>query len=179
MFRLILPPRTVKATTAAMLATAFLFAPNRPASAGVPAKMPPRELVGTWTLVAADVRHPDGSIGRDYGEAPRGSLMIDARGRYALQIYKRERPRFASGDKASGTPEEYRATVMGMSMHFGRISVDAATRTLVFAIDEASFSNWNGVQQKRHYELMRGELSYSVEARPNGDVPISIWRRVT
>ncbi len=178
MFKFILPPRTIEVAAAAVLATSSLFAPNQPAIAGTPARMPPRELVGTWTLVAADVRHPDGSIGRDYGEAPKGRLMIDARGRYALQIYKSERPRFASGDKARGTPEEYRETVMGMSTHFGTISVDAATRTLIFAIDEASFSNWNGVQQKRHYELKRGELSYSVEARPNGDVPISIWRRV-
>ncbi|MGH6617481.1 lipocalin-like domain-containing protein [Sphingomonas sp.] len=176
MFKLMPPPRTIEVAAAAVLATASLFAFGQPTTAR--ATVPPRELVGSWTLVAADVRHPDGSIGRDYGEAPKGSLMIDARGRYALLIYKSERPKFASGDKAKGTPEEYRDTVLGMSTHFGTVAVDAATKTLTFTIDQASFSNWNGAKQQRHYELKRGELSYTVEARPNGDVPISIWRRI-
>ncbi len=104
--------------------------------------------------------------------------MIDAQGRYALLIYKSERPKFALGDKAKGTPEEYRDTVLGMSTHFGTIAVDAAAKTLTFAVDQASYANWNGAKQQRHYELKRGELSYTVEARPNGDVPISIWRRI-
>ena len=41
-------------------------------------------LVGTWTLVAADVQHPDGSRARDYGAAPKGLLLIDAQGHYSL-----------------------------------------------------------------------------------------------
>ena len=32
-------------------------------------------MVGTWTLVAADVLHPDGSRARDYGAAPKGMLV--------------------------------------------------------------------------------------------------------
>ncbi|HEY9429280.1 MAG TPA: lipocalin-like domain-containing protein, partial [Gemmatimonadaceae bacterium] len=53
-------------------------------------------LAGTWTLVAADLLHPDGSRTRDYGAAPKGRLIVDAGGHYSLQIFKSERPRFAS-----------------------------------------------------------------------------------
>jgi hypothetical protein len=69
---------------------------------------PPRNalasLVGTWTLAAADVVHPDGRCERDYGSVPMGLFMVDAQGRYSLRIFRSDRPRFASGDKAKGPP---------------------------------------------------------------------------
>jgi hypothetical protein len=135
-------------------------------------------LAGTWALVAADVLHADGTRARDYGAAPKGLLLIDAQGRYALQIFKAERPRFASGDKLTGTPAEYEAAVLGSSTHFGTISVDPVGGTLTFQIENASFPNWEGAEQKRHYELNGDELSYRVPTRPDGNTPISVWRRL-
>lgn len=136
-------------------------------------------LKGVWTLVAADVRHPDGSVGQDYGDAPAGRLTIDADGRYALQIFDTARPRFASGDRANGTPGEYRGTVMGLSTHYGTLEIDPVGGTLTFNIEQASYANWNGATQQRKYELDGDLLTYRVPPRPNGDVPISIWRRLS
>lgn len=136
-------------------------------------------LEGVWTLVAAEVRHPDGSVARDYGDAPAGRLTIDAGGRYALQIFNTARPRFASGDRANGTPDEYRGTVMGLSTHYGTLEIDPAAGTLTFNIEQASYANWNGAIQRRQYELDGDQLTYRVPPRPNGDVPVSIWRRVS
>jgi hypothetical protein len=136
-------------------------------------------LAGTWTLVAADVLHPDGTQARDYGAAPKGLLLIDREGRYSLQIFKAERPRFATGDKFSATDTEYKAAVLGSSTHFGTISIDAAAGALTFKIDAASFPNWEGgVLQTRPYELRGDELSYRSPPRPGGDIPISIWRKL-
>jgi hypothetical protein len=134
-------------------------------------------LTGTWKLAAADVIHPDGRRERDYGAAPQGLLMIDGEGRYSLQIFKAERPRFASGDRAKGTPAEYAAAVLGSSTHFGELSVDPAAHLLTFKVAAASFPNQDATVQKRTYELVGDELSYRVAPRPNGDVPISVWRR--
>jgi hypothetical protein len=143
---------------------------------------PPRDalavLVGTWTLQAADVVHPDGRRERDYGSAPRGLFMVDAQGHYSLQIFRSDRPRFASGDRAKGTPEEYSAAVQGTSTHFGTVSVDSVAHVLSFQIEAASFPNQDGTTQRRAYELEGDVLSYKVAPRPNGDVPISIWRRL-
>lgn len=135
-------------------------------------------LAGSWTLVAADVQHPDGSRTSDYGARPKGLLLIDSRGHYSLQIFKAERPTFRAGDKAKGTPDEYRAAVMGSSTHYGTLRVEPGRGVLVFHIEGASFPNWEGQEQRRQYELENGRLSYRVAARPNGDVPISVWRRI-
>jgi hypothetical protein len=135
-------------------------------------------LAGTWALVAADVLHRDGTRTRDYGAAPKGVLLIDGDGHYSLQIFKAERPRFATGDKLAGTAGEYKEAVLGSSTHFGTIAVDAAEGTLTFKIDSASFPNWEGAAQIRHYELRGDELSYRVPPRPDGDIPISVWQRL-
>jgi hypothetical protein len=149
-----------------------------PATQATAAPAPDFPLAGTWTLVAADLIRPDGVRVRDYGDAPPGLMMIDAQGRYTVQIYRSDRPRFASGDKKTGTPAEFEAAVMGSSTHFGTVAIDKEARTLTFSIATAAFSNWEGTQQKRSYELNGDELSYRVPARPDGYIPLSVWRRV-
>lgn len=135
-------------------------------------------LAGSWSLVAADVMHADGTRARDYGAAPKGLLLIDTAGHYSLQIFKSERPRFTAADKLAGTEGEYKAAVLGSSTHYGTVNIDAAAHTLTFKIEAASFPNWEGAVQTRSYELKGDELSYRVPARPNGDTPISVWRRL-
>jgi lipocalin-like protein len=161
--------------TAGLVAQALLVVIPATAHAASPSAAP---LVGTWTLMAADVLHADGTRTRDYGAAPKGLLEIDANGRYSLQIFKSERPRFAAGDKLAGTDTEYRSAVLGSSTHYGTISLDAPHGTLTFNIEAASFPNWEGAAQTRHYELNGDELSYRVPPRPDGNTPISVWRRL-
>ena len=166
---------TLKAGIIGMALVATLITSSASRADSSPAVSP---LAGTWTLVAADVVHADGSRARDYGAAPKGLLLIDAAGHYSLQIFKSERPRFAAADKLAGTDGEYRAAVLGSSTHYGTVIIDATAGTLTFKIEAASFPNWDGVAQTRRYELKGDELSYRVPARPNGDTPISVWRRL-
>jgi len=166
---------TLKIRAAVVLClTGALLVPVVRADVAVPAP----SLAGTWSLIAADVLHADGTRARDYGAAPKGLLTIDTEGRYSLQIFKAERPRFASGDKQTGTPAEFEAAVLGSSTHFGTISIDPAGGTLTFHIENASFPNWEGTAQKRSYQLQGDELSYRVPPRPDGNTPLSIWRRL-
>jgi hypothetical protein len=135
-------------------------------------------LAGTWTLTAADRLKPDGTRARDYGQHPKGRLIIDAQGRYSLQIFDGDRPRIAAGDKAKATPEELAGAVIGSSTHYGTVAIDPAAHVLVFRIDGASFANWDGTEQRRKYVLTADSLSYQVPTpRPDGSIPISEWRR--
>jgi hypothetical protein len=54
-------------------------------------------LAGTWDLVSAYEIRPEGTRTTNYGEHPKGLLMVDGAGHYSLQIFKLGRPVFASG----------------------------------------------------------------------------------
>jgi len=135
-------------------------------------------VVGTWTLTAAERLLPDGTRVADYGASPHGLVIFTADGYYSVQIYRAERPRFSAGDKLKGTPEEYKEASLGMSVHFGRYTVDPAKGTITFHIDRAGFPDWDGTTQVRAYEMKGDELSWKVPPRPDGSVPITILRRV-
>jgi hypothetical protein len=135
-------------------------------------------VVGTWTLAAAERLLPDGTRVSDYGASPHGLVIFTADGYYSVQIYRAERPRFSSADKLKGTPEEYKDASLGMSVHFGRYSVDPAKGTITFHIDRASFPNWDDTTQVRAYDLKGDELSWKVPPRPDGSVPVTRLRRV-
>ncbi len=148
------------------------------ALAGTAATAAEPMLAGTWTLTAADRLKPDGARARDYGEHPKGRLIIDAQGRYSLRIFDGDRPRIASGDKRTATPEENAGAVLGSSTHYGTVAIDVAAHVLVFKIEGASFANWEGTEQRRKYALTDDTLSYQVPTpRPDGSIPISEWRR--
>jgi hypothetical protein len=137
-------------------------------------------LVGTWTLVLVDNVLPDGSRVQLYGPQPQGLLILDAQGRYSLQILRAGRARFASNDKNQGTAEENQAMVRGSNSHFGRYSVNEMERTLTFHIDHASFPNWEGTEQKRAFILDGDELTYTVPTPTTGGaaaVGEVKWRR--
>lgn len=139
-----------------------------------------KELVGTWTLVACDNVYPDGRRVQLYGPAPQGLLMFDGEGRYSLHILRAGRARFAANDKSQGTPEEYKAAVLGSNSHFGRYTVDGAKGTLTFHIDHASFPNWEGTEQQRTFTLDGDELTYTVPVPTSGGataVGEVKWRR--
>lgn len=136
-------------------------------------------LQGTWVMESAYEIHSDGSRTTNYGEHPKGLFSVDAAGRYNMQIFKVGRPAFASGDKARGTPEEYRAAVVGSSTHIGKVTINAVRHQLIFAVDAASFPNWEGKTQVRNYSYENGVLSYAVPASASGSgtVAYSVWRR--
>jgi hypothetical protein len=135
-------------------------------------------LVGTWTLVLVDNVLPDGSRTHLYGEQPRGILMFDAGGRYALQIFSAGRPRFAANDKSKGTPEEYKAAMQGSNAHFGRYTVHD-NGAITFHIEHASFPNWEGTEQKRSFTLTGDELKYLVPTPTTGGNATGevVWKR--
>lgn len=87
----------------AIVALAILFA------AGNAFAQTAKDLVGTWTLVSADI----------FGANPRGILMLDANGHISATLMKSDLPRYAANNRGQGTAEENKATVQGMITWFG------------------------------------------------------------
>lgn len=141
----------------------------------------PLEMQGSWEMTQAYEILADGTRVTNYGEHPAGLMLVDGEGRYAIQIYRRDRPDFASGVKATGTEAELRAAVNGSSTHFGRVAVDPEQHILVFSVEASSFPNWQGKKQVREYSFAGGQLSYAVPAAAsgNGTVAWSVWRKLS
>jgi len=137
-------------------------------------------LQGTWRMEEAYERRADGSVTHAYGLHPQGLMMVDAAGRYSIQIFRPDRAPFRSGDKTNGEAIEYRDAVIGSSTHFGAVRIDSAHHQLVFAVEAASFPNWNGKTQVRDFTYRDGLLSYAVPASAsgNGTIAYSVWRRI-
>jgi hypothetical protein len=134
-------------------------------------------LVGTWTLTAADKILPDGKQVPDYGTDPHGIAIFTADGRYTVEIFRADRVKFASGDSANGTLDEYKSALLTMSCHFGRYTIDLANGTITFVIDSSSFPNLAGTTQVRNFTLHGDQISWRVPPRPDGSIPISIFKR--
>jgi hypothetical protein len=138
----------------------------------------PFKLAGTWVMESAYEIRADGTRTTNYGEHPHGLMMVDASGRYSIQIFRPDRPNFASGAKADGRPDEYRQAVLGSSTHFGHVTVDAPAHQLIFDVEASSFPNWEGKRQPRDYTYSRDILTYAVPASASGDgtIAYSVWR---
>ena len=165
--------------SAVVIVVAIAIAACAPAVATAPRPPAPRTLAGTWQLIAANDRHADGTETAAYGDHPRGLLIVDPDGRYSLQIYRADRPRFGSNVKSAGTADEYRAASLGSSAHYGTCSIDEAAHMLEFRIAAASYPNWDGTVQRRRFTLDGDVLRYEVPATAanTGSTPISVWRR--
>jgi hypothetical protein len=133
-------------------------------------------FAGTWILVAADLEKPDGTRVHEYGEHPKGRMMIDAKGRYSIQIYQPGLPNFAANEPEP-TPKEYHDAMEAASTHYGMVTADWANHILRFAIDEALYPNLRASVQMRSFQFDGEVLSYRIPPSPQGIVRISAWRR--
>ena len=102
-------------------ATLFVaFAPAQTAAQSI------KDVAGTYTLVS-ETREQDG-VKTDL--PTKGSLSLDASGRYMLTTVQPNLPKIASNNRMTATPEENKAIVSGIVAHFGTYSIDG--NNLVF-----------------------------------------------
>lgn len=134
-----------------------------------------KDLVGAWTI-ASVITEQGGTQVEPFGSDPRGVLMLDANGRYALVLLRPDLPPFVSTNRTAGTPEENRAVVQGTIAHFGTYAVEG-DGTLVFRIEGSTFPNWDGAEQKRSFTLTEDTLEYTVPAASGGGTGRVVWTR--
>jgi Lipocalin-like domain len=135
-----------------------------------------KDLVGAWTLISSDTVSPGGSRAPTLGANPTGSLIFIGEGRFIWLFLSADLPKFASNNRAKGTPEENAAIVKGSISTFGTYSV--AGKDLVLRIEQSTFPNWIGTEQKRTIITITGdELKWTNPAGATGGVAELAFKR--
>lgn len=135
------------------------------------------DLRGTWTLVSS-VTDKDGKKTEQFGHGAKGMMSLDADGKFMLTIIGPDLPRFAANSRAAGTAEENKAVVSKSIGMIGTYSINPADKTLTFRVESATFSNWNGTEQKRLIVTAgKDELRYITPTASSGGVGTVTWKR--
>jgi hypothetical protein len=135
------------------------------------------QIIGTWTYVSVDLVRPDGAREPLFGPNPQGQASFDGNGRYILMTARAGQAKFASTNRLEGTPEENKAVVQASIAHFGRYTVDEASKTITFHIETSTFPNWNGTEQKRPFTVTGDELTWRTPASTGGGTAEVVLKR--
>jgi hypothetical protein len=134
------------------------------------------QLVGSWVFVSGGAKLPDGrSV---WGDNPKGLLIFMENGRYSSQIMRSDLPKFASGNRLQGTPEENKAVVQGSVSSFGTYTVSEDGKTFTARWEAHTFPNLTGQSQTRSFTISGDELRIGNPAPTAGGPPSElIYRR--
>ena len=108
------------------------------------------QLVGTWAYVSSTATMPDGSP--LWGTDPKGLMILTADGRFSWQLFRSDRPKFASKNRMQGTPEENAADLRGSLAYFGTYSVDEPEKTITTLVEAGrsrSARRWRSTKIRR------------------------------
>ena len=132
------------------------------ATVGQSAKSDKERLIGTWTLVSiTSGEGANQTLGGDWpGPNPKGTMMVDANGRFSIMAVRSDLPKFGSNNRMSGTPEENQAIVQGSIAFFGTYSIDEATHVLTVNVEGSTFPNFTGGTQTRILSFGDDEVTY-------------------
>jgi Lipocalin-like domain len=136
-----------------------------------------QQLEGTWRLVSTVNIKDDGTRADAFGANPKGILMFGRGGRFAVVNMRAELPKFASGNRMQGTPEENKAIVQGSIALFGSYSVDAVGKVITLSVESSTWPSWTGADQKRSFTLSGDELKWTLPAPIGGTAEI-VWKRL-
>ena len=126
---------------------------------GRSAKSDKERLVGSWTLISLTAGEgTDQTL--PYGPNPKGTMMVDANGRFSITVVRSDIPKVASNNRMTGTPDENKAIVQGCIAYFGTYTIDEATHVITVNIEGSTFPNFNGGTQTRVLSFNGDEVTY-------------------
>lgn len=135
------------------------------------------QLIGTWAYVSSTAIMPDGSP--LWGTDPKGLMIFTANGRFSWQLFRSDRPKFASKNRMQGTPEENAADLRGSLAYFGTYSVDEPEKTITTIVEGSTFPNSEGEALKRVVTRISADtLVYENPATTRGERIEAVWRRI-
>jgi hypothetical protein len=151
-----------------ILAGLFIIGSGLMLSTGQAGAQSAKDIVGTWSLVSADA----------FGANPKGTVIFEANGRFAAMLMRADLAKYASNNRAQGTPAENKATVEGSIAYFGSYSVSGTDVNL--HIEGSTFPNWTGADQKRTNLVVTADELKWIQPTPSAGGPVVpvVWKRV-
>jgi lipocalin-like protein len=130
-------------------------------------------ILGRWRLVSIENRDdPSKPWESRYGASPAGYLDYASDGHMSVQISKMPRPRFASGQDRTPTPEEGRDAYLGYVAYFGTYRVDEQARVVTHHVEASLMPSFAGTDQERPATLEGNRLILS-----DGKTFRVVWER--
>jgi hypothetical protein len=149
-----------------------------PIGAAAQQKSLKEQLVGSWILVSSDTTPPTGAKRQDFGANPKGVLILDAGGRYAVVQGQTNRPKFKDTNnlRLGATDVEFAAAARPFAANFGTWSVSEADKTLIRKYEIALIPNNDSLESKASVSLAGDELKL-VSTSPTGVRSDTVYRR--
>jgi hypothetical protein len=116
-----------------------------------------QQIVGTWEFVVAEITGADAKKSFPFGETPKGVLIFTPEGRFAQIHVASDVPKIASGNRLTGTAEEYAAINKGSLSLFGSYTIDEDKKTVTFNITSSTFPNFAGEAQTRTIDRLTAD----------------------
>ena len=144
---------------------------------GQTARTAKEQLVGSWTLVSLTAG--EGAVQTlPYGPDPKGSMMVDANGRFMITVVRCHLPEFASNNRMTATPDEATAVVQGSIAYYGSYSIDEATHVITVNVEGSTFPNFTGGTQTRILSFNGDdEVTYLNPTPSHGGAPAKVTYR--
>jgi|SRR5579871_2632522 len=136
------------------------------------------QLIGAWTLVSDETMPTNGPKRQTFGANPKGILILDAGGRYAMVQGRPDRPKFKNVTKLrlGATADEFAAAARGFAANFGTWSVDEADKTLTRKYEIALIPN-NDMSERKASVIIAGDELKLAGMGANGARIEAVYRR--
>jgi hypothetical protein len=138
------------------------------------------QIVGAWRLITFEFRNAEETVIYPFGEQARGSIIYTESGRYAAQLMRIDRPKFASGDQMQGTFEEIEANYKGCISYFGTYEINLQDSLIIHHVEGSIFPNMEGRDQERFFELSENRLQLRtppIKLNRERAIGILLWER--
>jgi hypothetical protein len=151
-----------------------LFATSAPAQ---DKKFDPKKIAGHWTLVSVDNVAADGTRTQGYGANPSGVAIFEPNHRFSVSLVDPALPKFASGNRSTGTADENKAVAVRSLFYFGTYML-SRDGTLSLEIEGSSFPNWIHVNQERKVTALTAtQVKWTNPAASVGGTAELAWKR--
>ena len=110
--------------------------------------MKKNNVVGSWSLISGYMDNHGKRIDI-LGPHPGGMVVFTEDMHFIVIVHNPDIPKFASGDRATGTPEEYKMAMMSSLGVYGTYTVDENGDFLEQHVIGSTFPNMNGSSRGR------------------------------